>query len=106
MKMWDDGWHVMQRESSVVSIDPEVVALGVGTTAESKPLAQAPRYHWLTQPPARSMPHSTVGTVPMKTALGISFLLFVAPLAQGADIEAGKAKVAAVCAACHGAQGV
>ena len=42
----------------------------------------------------------------MKKALGISFLLLVAPVAQGADIEAGKARVAAVCAACHGAAGV
>jgi cytochrome c553 len=36
----------------------------------------------------------------------MSFLLLVAPIAQGADIEAGKAKVAAVCAACHGPTGV
>jgi cytochrome c553 len=42
----------------------------------------------------------------VKKALGISFLLLVAPVAQGADIEAGKARVAAVCAACHGAAGV
>lgn len=42
----------------------------------------------------------------MKKALGISFLLLAAPVAQGADIEAGKARVAAVCAACHGAAGV
>jgi len=42
----------------------------------------------------------------MKKALGMSFLLLVAPVAQGADIEAGKAKVAAVCAACHGPDGV
>ena len=42
----------------------------------------------------------------MQKILGVSFLLIIAPLAQGADIEAGKAKVAAVCAACHGAQGV
>ena len=40
----------------------------------------------------------------MKT-LGIALVL-LAPLAQAADIEAGKAKVAAVCAACHGANGV
>ena len=31
---------------------------------------------------------------------------FVVPSAPAADIEAGKAKVATVCAACHGAQGV
>src|SRR2546428_12370681 len=29
-----------------------------------------------------------------------------APLAEAADLEAGKAKVATVCAACHGASGV
>jgi cytochrome c553 len=28
------------------------------------------------------------------------------PLADAADLEAGKAKVATVCAACHGAAGV
>ena len=33
-------------------------------------------------------------------------ILVIAPLAQAADIEAGKAKVATVCAACHGAAGV
>jgi cytochrome c553 len=32
--------------------------------------------------------------------------LAVAPVAYAADIEAGKAKVATVCAACHGAAGV
>ena len=42
----------------------------------------------------------------MKKALGMSFLLLVAPVAQGADIDAGKAKVATVCAACHGPAGV
>jgi cytochrome c553 len=40
----------------------------------------------------------------MKT-LGIALFLLT-PLAQAADIEAGKAKVATVCAACHGANGV
>ncbi len=39
------------------------------------------------------------------TKLGIALVL-LAPLAQAADIEAGKAKVASVCAACHGAAGV
>jgi cytochrome c553 len=39
------------------------------------------------------------------TKLGIA-LVVLAPLAQAADIEAGKAKVATVCAACHGANGV
>ena len=42
----------------------------------------------------------------MNIALRISFLLLVAPVAHGADIDAGKARVAAVCAACHGAAGV
>src|ERR1700757_5128746 len=37
--------------------------------------------------------------------LGIALFL-LAPLAHAADIEAGKAKVATVCAACHGANGV
>lgn len=41
-----------------------------------------------------------------KKLLGISAVLFLAPLSQAADIEAGKAKVATVCAACHGAVGV
>src|SRR6267378_3301732 len=39
------------------------------------------------------------------TKFGIALAL-IAPLAQAADIEAGKAKVASVCAACHGAAGV
>jgi len=42
----------------------------------------------------------------MKKALGICVLLAFATFARAADIEAGKAKVAAVCAACHGANGV
>src|SRR4029453_2039194 len=42
----------------------------------------------------------------MNKVLGMSVLLAVVPLAQAADIEAGKAKVATVCAACHGANGV
>ena len=33
-------------------------------------------------------------------------LLVAVPVAQAADLEAGKAKVAIVCAACHGANGV
>jgi cytochrome c553 len=37
--------------------------------------------------------------------LGIALVLLT-PLAHAADIEAGKAKVATVCAACHGANGV
>jgi cytochrome c553 len=42
----------------------------------------------------------------MKKLLAMSVLVAVAPLAQAADIEAGKAKVESVCAACHGANGV
>src|SRR5882724_4710055 len=51
-------------------------------------------------------PETTTWRSPMKIALGMSFLLLVAPVAQGADIDAGKAKVATVCAACHGPTGV
>ncbi len=42
----------------------------------------------------------------MRKVLGLSVVLAVAPLCQAADVEAGKTKVAAVCAACHGATGV
>jgi cytochrome c553 len=42
----------------------------------------------------------------VKKGLALSVVLAVAPVAQAADVEAGKAKVAAVCAACHGASGV
>src|SRR2546421_12676963 len=42
----------------------------------------------------------------MRKLLGLSVVLAVAPLAQAADIEAGKARAATVCAACHGANGV
>ena len=42
----------------------------------------------------------------MKKMLGLFAVLALAPLAQAADIEAGKAKAAGVCAACHGANGV
>ena len=42
----------------------------------------------------------------MKKVLGLSVVLAVAPFAQAADIEAGKAKAATVCAACHGANGM
>jgi len=42
----------------------------------------------------------------MKKVLGLSVVLVMAPVSQAADIEAGKAKVATVCAACHGATGV
>ncbi|MEW6688574.1 MAG: cytochrome P460 family protein [Pseudomonadota bacterium] len=42
----------------------------------------------------------------MRKALAASIALALAPAAQGADIEAGRARVATVCAACHGANGV
>jgi cytochrome c553 len=42
----------------------------------------------------------------MKRAIGLSVALAFVPLTQAADLEAGKAKVATVCAACHGANGV
>jgi cytochrome c553 len=42
----------------------------------------------------------------MKKLLGLSVVLMIAPLAHAADIDAGKAKVAMVCAACHGESGV
>src|SRR4051812_27065583 len=42
----------------------------------------------------------------MKTAFGLCVVLAFAPLSHAVDIEAGKAKVATVCAACHGQNGV
>ncbi len=42
----------------------------------------------------------------MKRTLGLSIALVIAPISLAADIEAGKTKVATVCAACHGANGV
>jgi cytochrome c553 len=42
----------------------------------------------------------------MNKHLALSAVLLAAPVSIAADIEAGKAKVAAVCAACHGAAGV
>jgi cytochrome c553 len=42
----------------------------------------------------------------MKTIFGFIFMASVISVAQAADIEAGKAKVATVCAACHGPNGV
>ena len=42
----------------------------------------------------------------MKRALGMSVVLAISPVPHAADIEAGKAKVAMVCAACHGSTGV
>ncbi len=42
----------------------------------------------------------------MKKLLGLSVVLMIAPFVHAADIDAGKAKVAMVCAACHGESGV
>jgi cytochrome c553 len=42
----------------------------------------------------------------MKKAAALLSVLIAAPFAHAADIEAGRAKVASVCAACHGAMGV
>jgi cytochrome c553 len=42
----------------------------------------------------------------MKRLLGWSVVLLAVPFSQAADIEAGKAKVAVVCSACHGVSGV
>ena len=42
----------------------------------------------------------------MKKLLGLSIVALAAPFTQAADIEAGKAKVAVVCSACHGVSGV
>jgi cytochrome c553 len=42
----------------------------------------------------------------MKIMGGLAVFLIVAPVAQAADIEAGKQLAATVCAACHGANGV
>ena len=42
----------------------------------------------------------------MKRILGLLVAAAIAPVCGAADIEAGKAKVAQVCAACHGANGV
>src|SRR6266404_4079997 len=42
----------------------------------------------------------------MKNVLGLAIFLAVAQVAQAANIEAGKDLAAAVCAACHGANGV
>jgi cytochrome c553 len=42
----------------------------------------------------------------MKTIFGLILMASVISVAQAADIEAGKAKVATVCAACHGPNGV
>lgn len=42
----------------------------------------------------------------MKKLVGLAALVVLAPAAQAADMDAGKAKVTEVCAACHGANGV
>jgi cytochrome c553 len=42
----------------------------------------------------------------VKKMLAMSAVFVLMPAAQAADVEAGKAKAAAVCAACHGANGV
>jgi len=42
----------------------------------------------------------------MKSIVALTALLVLAPPAHAADVEAGKAKVQTVCAACHGASGV
>lgn len=42
----------------------------------------------------------------MNKMIGLSVILALAPVSQAADIEAGKARATAVCAACHGANGV
>jgi cytochrome c553 len=47
-----------------------------------------------------------MGRILVKKLLGLCVLLLIAPLTQAADIEAGKAKVGTVCAACHGPNGV
>jgi cytochrome c553 len=44
--------------------------------------------------------------MPKKPLLGLIAALSIAPDAVPANVEAGKAKVAQVCAACHGADGV
>jgi len=42
----------------------------------------------------------------MKLIVTLATLLVLAPMASALDVEAGKAKVQAVCAACHGANGI
>jgi len=42
----------------------------------------------------------------VKRLAACAVVLLAAPFAQAANIEAGRAKVAQVCAACHGAEGV
>src|SRR5450759_534835 len=42
----------------------------------------------------------------MKTSLALSLAVLAAPLSHAAEVEAGRAKVDDVCAACHGPAGV
>ena len=42
----------------------------------------------------------------MKAIVSLTAIIFLSPIAQAADVEAGKAKVQTVCAACHGPAGV
>ena len=42
----------------------------------------------------------------MRSFVPMLALFAMAPVAHAADVEAGKSKVASVCAACHGANGV
>jgi len=42
----------------------------------------------------------------MKRMLGLAIAIACVPVAQAADIEAGRAKAATVCAACHGETGI
>jgi cytochrome c553 len=42
----------------------------------------------------------------MKKIVGLSLLVAAVPFSHAADIAAGKSKVAMVCSACHGAEGV
>ena len=42
----------------------------------------------------------------MKKLLALSAVVIFSPFAQSADVTAGKARAAAVCAACHGVEGV
>ena len=42
----------------------------------------------------------------MRLLMGLAVMLASVPVAYAADLEAGKAKATAVCAACHGAGGV
>ena len=42
----------------------------------------------------------------MRIPVGLLVMIASIPIASAADLEAGKAKAATVCAACHGALGV